>query len=459
MTTSTKMLSLLLLTLGLSLSLTAQDEAPEARRNPPPVMIAAEDNSPSPDEAVPDTRPVTGVLPLTVGAFGTERSFFSPSFQFLQTVDTNPAVTIGQSDPVAVTNMAGNAQLQRVWRQSQFSANATVGGSIYAGDSDLNTAFEAVQLQQVFQFRRWSLTLADNVSDTPESAFGFSGLSAFGGFNFTTATAPNQSILTSHGRQISNTALGQMNYALNSRSSFTVSGNFGILRYSGPELLDSDQGGFQVGYNYALNPRDFLGVSYGLNLIRYPGISTPESLNSHNLQLAYAHKVTGRLAVRVSGGPQINQTTLPPMTAVTEVGWLGQSSLIFRFRKSELQFGYSHGVTAGAGVLGLAKNDQVQGNLTSRLTRTLTASFTAGYAHNTNLQEVVASPTPAFNTEFVSVGLNRPVGHEANLLFNYAFQHQSTNVLSCNLGLCGNDLDRHIVGVGFQWHMRPMLIH
>jgi len=460
MPTSVETFSILLVTLGLSLGLVAQDSPPEFRRDAPPVAaITAEDNSPPADEAVPDTRPVTGVLPLTVGSFGTERSFLAPSFRFSQTLDTNPAVAAGQSDMVAVTNLAGSAQLQRVWRGRQFSLDYTVGGSIYAGHSDLNSMFQGGQIQQSFQFRRWSLTLVDDVSCTPESAFGYSGLS--GGFNLTPGTAPNQSILTNHSQQISNTAVGQMNYSLNSRSSFTVAGNFGVLRYQGGDLLDSNQGGFQAGYNYNLNPRDSLGIIYGLNLIRYPGASTSQKLDSHNVQLAYGRKITGRLALRVSGGPQINQTSVPALASasVTQMGWTARSSLTYRFRKSEMELSSGHDVSAGAGVLGLAKSDQIQSALTSHLTRTISGSFRAGYAHNSSLQQVAGSPNPVFNTEFVSAGLGRPLGHEATMFFNYAFQHQSTNVLSCSLGLCGNDLNRHIVGMGFEWHMRPLLIH
>jgi hypothetical protein len=59
----------------------------------------------------------------------------------------------------------------------------------------------------------------------------------------------------------------------------------------------------------------------------------------------------------------------------------------------------------------------------------------------------------------VSASLNRPLGHEATVFLNYSFQHQTTNVLACGVGLCGNDLNRHIVGMGFEWHMRPFLIH
>ncbi len=454
MSTTMEMLGIALITLGLSLGLVAQETEPELERAAPPVAgITAADSGPPAEEAVPDTRPVTGALPLTLGTFGTERSFLAPSFRFSQTVDSNPGIASGQSETVATTNLSATAVLQRIWRRSQFSLNYTSGGSIYAGHSDLNGIFQGAQIQQAFQFRRWSLTLADDVTYTPESAFGYAGLSGGGASNLVPGTAPNQSILTNHSHQISNTAVGQVNYNLNNRSSLTISGNFGILRFPGSNLLESDQGGIQVGYNHNLNPRDSLGISYSLNLIRYPGVSTPQKLDSHNIQLAYSRRITGRLALQASGGPQINQLDEPILGSVTLVTWAARSSLIYRFRKSEMQLSYSHGVGVGAGILGVTKTDQVQGTVTTRLTRTLSGSFSGGYAHNTNPQEVVNS---VFNTEFVSARLDRPLGHEATVFLNYTFQHQSTNVLACGLGC---DLNRHIGGMGFEWHMRPLLIH
>lgn len=478
MSTTVKLLGVALITLGLSLGLVAQESAPQEERMPPPVAgIIAEDNTPLAEEARPDTRPVTGLLPLTVGSFATERSFLAPSFQFSQLADTNPGIVSGQnqgivngsSDTVAVTTLNANALLQQVWRQSQFTLNYSSGGSVYAGQSALNSIFQAAHIQQSFQSRRWSLTLADDVTYTPESPFGFLGLAGSGAPNIASGTTPNQTILTNQTDQITNSAIGQATYNLNSRSSLTVAGSFGLQRFSGGGLLDSDQGGIQLGYNYNLNPRDSLGIGYGLNLVRFPGsvvssvlASTASNLDSHNVQLAYGRRITGRLALRVWGGPQINQISDPTLGPSTQATWSAQSSLIYRFRRAQVQASYAHGVNAGAGVLALAKTDQIQGFFTMRLTRTLSGSLRAGFAHNTNPQQGIGSPNPltnpAFNTEFVNARLERPLGHEAIGFLTYMLQHQSSNVMQCGAGVCAG-LNRHVGGVGFEWHMRPILIH
>jgi len=246
---------------------------------------------------------------------------------------------------------------------------------------------------------------------------------------------------------------------LNSRSSLTMAGNFGLLRFPDSTLLESDQGGVQVGYNRNLNPRDSLGISYGLNLVRYPDSTLPQKLNSHSVQVAYGRKVTGRLALQASGGPQFNQIDDPTRGQVTRVTWTARSGLIYRFGRSEMQMGYLHTVAVGAGVVSITTTDQVQGSVTTRLTRTIFGSFSGGYAHNANPQAPGSALNNVFDSEFVGASLNRPLGREATLFLNYSFQRQTTNVLSCGVGLCGNEMNRHIAGMGFEWRMRPLLIH
>jgi len=474
MSTRGKILGMALITLGLSLDLVAQEPAAQEERTAPAVAaITAEDNSPPADETRPDTRPVTGFLPLTVGSFGTERSFLVPSFQFSQSVDSNPGVVSGQNlgaangqaDVTATTTLSAHALMQQVWRQSQFTLNYTTGGTIYAGQSGLNSMFQAAQLLQSFQFRRWSLTLADNVTYTPESPFGFAGLAGFS--TPILSSGPNQTILTGQVDQIANIAVAQATYTLNGRSSFTVAADFGLQRFTGGGLLDSNQGGVQVGYNYNLNPRDSLGISYGFNLVRYPGslaqgalATTAPNLDSHNIQLVYGRRITGRLALRASGGPQINLTNVPTLGTITQVTWAAQTSLAYRFRTSQMELSYGHTVSAGAGVLTLSETDQFQGTFNTRLTRTLTGSLRTGYAHNTSAASAVSAQpvsNPAFDTEFVETRLARPLGHEATVFLTYTFQHQSSSVSQCGAGVCG-DLNRHIGGVGFDWHTRPLLI-
>ncbi len=458
MSASVEILGIALITVSVSLGVFAQDTAPEERIVPPPAGLSAVDIEPPAEEVRPDTRPLTGILPLTLGSVGTERSFLAPSFRFSQSMDSNPDIVSGQSNPLAVTNLTANAVLQNLWRGSEFSLNYTGGGSVYAGHSELNDFFQIAQIQQLFKFRRWSLTLGDNVSYTPLSPFGYGGVEDRG-LNLAPGIVPNQTIFTSLSNQLDNVAIAQADYRLDSRSSFTVSGNFGILRSPGGSLLDSNQGGGQVGYNYSLTSRDFLGISYGINLIRYRQPLTGNNVGSHNIGLSYGRKVTGHLAFQARCGPQINKIVDGAVGSVQQAAWAAESGLTYQFRTARLNLSYWHDVGAGAGVIGAVSTHAAEGAFTTRLTRTVSEAFSVGYAHNSGLQGLSNSASGVFNTEFASTSLHRVVGQQATVFLSYSFYHQSTNVLACSLGLCGGDLNRHIFGMGFDWHMQPLLIH
>ena len=57
------------------------------------------------------------------------------------------------------------------------------------------------------------------------------------------------------------------------------------------------------------------------------------------------------------------------------------------------------------------------------------------------------------NTEFLGAQLHHPLGRNFSLFLNYNFQHQTTDVPFC-VG-CALSFNRHMFGVGFDWHLRP----
>ena len=320
------------------------------------------------DVMLPDSRPITGMLLPTLGSFSVERSYVAPSLRLEQTMDSNPGMLPG-SDVMAVTKLAGGIELHRVSRTGQSLLQYSGGGFIYATDSNLNSTFQQARLQQLLQFHRWSLTFVDDVSYTPESEFGFGGLAG----SIVPSQSPSQSILTAQSQRLSNVFVAQANYVINRRSSITVAGNFGLLRFSGgaipgltqlgSNLQDWNQGGGLIGYNYKLSEHNLMGVSYDFNTTRYRaesvagGFGLGTNFDSHTWQFVYGRKITGHLALQLSGGPQIVVThgSIAAATAVglpsTAAGWAAQELLQYRLRRLDLKASYAHMVTAGAGVL------------------------------------------------------------------------------------------------------------
>jgi hypothetical protein len=370
-------------------------------------------------------------------------------------MDSNPGLS-PQSELMGVTTLSGGLELHRASRGRQLLVKYVAGGLVYSADPALNSTFQQAGIQQSFEFRRWSLTLADDMSYTPESSFGFGQL-AGGGGSFAPAQSPNQSILTGQSKRLSNALVGQANYLINTRSSITAAGTFSFLRFPGGSLQESNQGGALVGYNYAISPRNTVGVSYNLNMTRFQSGTGGTNFDTHAWQLVYGRKITGKLALQASGGPQIS-VAHGLAAGSTAAGWATQESLQYRLRQVELDASYSHTVTGGAGVLSGAHTDQAQGDFSRRLSRRINGTLSVGYAHNSNLQGISGATNSAFDTEFLGVSLQRPLSHETTLVLRYTFQHQSTTGLACSLGLCG-DVSRHVIGMEFDWHTRPLLIH
>ena len=95
---------------------------------------------------------------------------------------------------------------------------------------------------------------------------------------------PNQSILTSLGPRYSNSITTQIAYDTSPRSSVTLSGSYGILRFVQIGNIDTNDAIFSVGYSYTLSQQDSIGVLYRFNGYRY--IGDPQAFNSHEALLA-----------------------------------------------------------------------------------------------------------------------------------------------------------------------------
>lgn len=461
MTTSKRIGIAVLLVLSLGLVAWGQQEDSDSRSvRPygPYASITPGEPSETPategDEVTPDTHTVTGALPFTLGTSGQERSFLAPSFRYAQTMDSNGFNGAGLQ---AVSSFTGNLELQRVRAKQQMVARYTGGATFYETQSGLNSTFHQFGISENFQFPRWSLHLSDDFTYTPESSFGYSQLTGAQGSGVGPGFVPSQSILTTGSSRLSNTVLGQVDYILGPRSSLTGVVSYSMLRFPDFSLANSTQENFGFGYNYVLSAKNTLGVSYGLGLLRFGDSS--RGINSHSLQVAYGRRITGRMALQVSGGPQISTFSDPAVGSGQFVGWAVQSSIAYHLRPVDLSVSYSHGVGGGGGVLSGATTDQVQAALSRRLTRTISGSLTAGYGHNADLRQLrTGLASQAFASEFVGINLTRPVGHNASAYLSYNLQHQSANAPVCNGGLCGNSLLRHVFGIGFEWHMRPILI-
>jgi len=443
---------------------------PAARAYPP---AGYPDQDPSGDQdsrppLQPDTRPLTGVQNPTLGSPEIRHSYWTPGFQYsnmIRSTTLNQANAVGWNSTSYVT---GNVSLLQAWSNSQLSVNYSGGGFFSTESSQGNGYFHQFGLDQNFDWRRWQLAFLDQFSYLPETSFGFGGgtgisLPGVGGSlgpplpglgsNF----QPNQTIFTSFGTRYSNSFATQAVYEISPRGSINVAGSYGILRFLRAGNIESNNYISNVGYNYALGKKDTLGVLYRFSAYRY--IGNPQALDDHVVQLSYGRKITGRLALQISGGPEITTFHARIGNAPNHIGESANAMLSYAIARNSLTLTYIRGASNGSGVQLGSSTDQIQAGVGRRLSREWQGNFNFGYAQNGSLGNPTAGQnSQAINSYYIGGGVSRPIGRDANFSLAYTAQIQTSNQAVCATGTCNTSYTQHQITLGFSWHARPFVL-
>jgi hypothetical protein len=448
-------------------------QQPAGRVNPPippDVLPTGESSSkqdpnvpvePGKGPMIPDTRPLSGAEQFTLGQMGKARNYLLPSFESFETIDTNPGIAGTQSNVLSATSLIGRIAVQRIWSHFQFTADYRGGGILYSPQSELTTSIHDFQFVQRIDGRRWSLLLSDQLGYFPESSFGFGGF--YSGQSSLAASLnpvfqPSQSILTVRATRLSNTAVGEVQYTLTRKSSFTASASYGILRFQQAGFVNNSNVAVSTGYSYNPTPRNTIALLYGFSSFHFEG--TAQRVYDHNVHLSYGRRITGRLALELSAGPDLYTFRNPLAGPTRQLSWGLASAWIYRFRKTDLNMTYTSYLTGGAGALSGARSDQVSLTATTRLSRKLSSLLDLGYARNTAFQQTTkVTGNPAFDTWYAGLQLRRPIGRYMDVYADYHFyyQRQSSDIALCAVSICGGPTTlRHHFGIGFDWHRRPI---
>jgi hypothetical protein len=457
----------------------AQDQQSEDTSKPKPAgrgypSVGYPDQDPSGDQESspplqPDTRPLTGVQIPTLGLPELRHSYWVPGFQYsnmIRSTALNQANAAGWNSTSYIT---GNVSLLQAWSNSQLSVNYSGGGFSSTESSQGNGYFHQFALVQIFKWQRWQLTLLEQFSYLPETSFGFGGgtgislpgvggslgppLPGLGG-NF----QPNQTVFTSFGTRYSNSFTTQAVYELSPRGSINVAGSYGILRFLRAGNIESNDYISNVGYNYALGKKDTLGVLYRFSAYRY--IGNPQAFGDHVVQLSYGRKITGRLALQISGGPEITTFHAPIGNATNHIGESANATLNYATARNNLTLAYIRGVSNGSGIQLGSNADQIQAGVGRRLSREWQGNVNFGYARNKSLGNLLGASqnSQTYNSYYMSGGLSRPLGRDANFSLAYAAEIQTSNQTVCASGTCNTSYTQHQITLGFSWHARPFVL-
>jgi hypothetical protein len=450
----------------------AQDpQAPQGEEKPKaaaraygPIGSEDQDLNPPPDTLQPDERPLTGFQQPTVGTPMERHSYWVPGFSYYNFVQSNGDTQGGGNSWNSTSYLAGNLSLLENWSRSQLAVNYSGGGNFSTDSAAGNGWFQQLGLTQTVNWERLQLTLLDQFSYLPQSQFGFGsgtglaqpgigGSLGVGSPGLAGGVDPGQSIFTAIGPRYSNTFGAQGNYLLSPRSSLTFGGLVGILRFTESGNIESNNYIGNLGYNYQITREDTIGVVYRFNSFHY--LNFPQAIGDQSIQLAYGKKITGRLALQVTGGPEITNFRVAQSgsTKTQYVSGAGSATLTYAVPRGSVSFSYQHGVTSGSGVFLGATTDQLTASGTRKLTRVWSGDAHLGFASNRLAETSQTLANQSYNTIYAGASVGRALGRNASFSLGYtAYVETSSNV-------GGFSLTTHQISVGLNWHTRPFVLH
>src|SRR5436853_2617738 len=332
----------------------------------------------------PDAGPLTGVQNPTLGTPGIRHSYWLPGFQYADTVRSsalNQATSLGWNTTSLVT---GNLSLLEAWSRAQLAVNYSGGASFSSDSAQGNSHFQQLGLVEMFDWGRWQLSFLDQFSYLPETQFGFGAGTALsipgtGGPlapplpGLQGSYVPNQSLFTTFGPRYSNAFATQAAYTVSPRGSITATGTYGILRFVEAGNIESNNVNLNIGYDYVLTSADTLGVQYRFSSYCYLG--NQQAINDQVVQFMYDHKISGRIALQLYGGPDVSTFRVPVNNSTSRVSGSGGVNLTYALNRGSMALSYDHGISGGSGVFAGAITDQLQFSLARQLSREWAANL------------------------------------------------------------------------------------
>lgn len=424
------------------------------------------------DQLTPDTRLPAGAQNLSLGAPKTGHGYWAPYVDLVSSTYTNPTTTTGA--------LSGGIDVREISGQSDFSLSYLGGGVLGSGGG----TEQNLGIVERYSLHRTTFAVMDQFGYFPQASFGYNGLgtgaSSVGGniggnvggnIGLQSAFTTNQYILNANGQYLSNSSLLEIDRYLTRRSSITLVGDYTLANYLDNGTLNNDSVVLQAGYNYQTSRKTTISASYLFNAFRYSNGS--QSIDNHSLQVSYTRRVVGKMSFQVSAGPDYAISRVPLSASAigstlgntTQWMWDANVDLTYRVRRSELGALYSHGVTAGSGVLAGSVTDVFTGTADRQFTRTFYGQLTTGFSRNSGLALltqpfVITSTTAAtaanqvYNYVFGGFNLRKTVGRSVAFTLGYQVQYQESTTATCLVTPCSTSFVSHQVFAGFGWHPR-----
>jgi hypothetical protein len=441
---------------------------PAARESLPLPGLSDDLSQTNPQPVTPDNRPLTGVQTTTLGSPEIRHSYWVPGFEYGNFIRSSSYLNPTVADWNSTSYVGGSFNLLQAWRHAQLNASYSGGGFLSTDSAVGNGCYHQVGLVQQFDWQRWQLAFIDQLAYLPQAQFGFGAgtnlaLSGIGGTLGTPPPGlqqsylPSQSIYSALGPRYSNAFVTQIGYAISPRTSLTLAGSYGILHFTNPGNVDTNDAISSAGYNYELSRHSTLGILYRFSSYHFAG--QPQAIGDHTVQLAYGHKITGRLALQLFGGPEMTRFRVPIGTSKQHISGAGAANLTYAFtERTNFSAGYTHAVSGGSGVFTGAITDQVQAGLDQQISRQWHGGIQSGYSWNGTILQTASQTPPHFSTWYAGANVGRALGQYAHFSLAYSAYVESSNQIIATINSQSTSYTQHQVTLEFGWHTAPFVI-
>lgn len=405
------------------------------------------------DAKAPQPSPaLSGLETLDEGALHDQLTF---SGQLSGFADSRAQTTSDGSHLGFASQIGAETKFEHIWRQSSLVVDYSGGFSKGNPGSNLGQNYQEVGVTQLLWRGRWHFMAGGQFTYLPESDFGFNVFRSIPDptANLNSTAVPTQTVFTQPTVQLHETGMSEVDYQLSRLSSISAYGTFSRQSFDNSNLLNSNQINATLGYNRTLNPRDSVALTYSFGQFSFE--DTSPQLQTHTIQLFYAHKFARDLGLKVSVGPQLRSfQNINGAAPGIDANVAGSAELDYQLRHTHLDLGYLRETTSGSGVLVGSLVDQVSLSADRQLSKMWHGTLSMAYAHTSELESFPPGPKQAFNAAYAHVTINRRLSRTVEGFFSYGIQIQNSQTGPSGLAYFG----RHLITIGLSFHPQSWLL-
>jgi len=364
---------------------------------------------------------------------------FGWSLNYAQTAEFGAGLGDSQT-----ANANGSVHYSSGFERAPFSV-AYSGGYTWtlAGPDYSPGYFQHVLASQTLRWRKFQISISDNVSFLPQAPItGFAGVAGTGQpVEPNPAPGSDQNILTLKTRSIDNFLDGSFRDRLSLATSINASGGWGILRYPDGNGIGLNSESGTVGLSQRLNARMTIIGNFAYSQFSYPGYDL--SLHSYTAFGGFNRTWNRKLSTNFSGGPQwaggSNSAQIP-----SSINFAINADASYSLRHLSMNGIYTRGVSGGEGYLFGAHTDVVSGSLSRGFGRhPLSIGVMGSYRRVASL-----NGGGAIDSEDIGAQASRRIGTHLNIFAAYTVINQGINgALPSNV--LGTALQAVTFGFGF----------